>query len=528
MLADKWTLLLSTLAMAAAAPLPASTSSSKQTVNKGTSLTFPLLKSSYMFSEVQHQTQKQKRTSTFRVSDESLVMVEGLAKEHINTLKKDSIQHLSRRESNEGTTQIGQDGHDISYYIEVKVGNDSDTQKQFNLVVDTGSFYTWVYSTDCSSSECLQHSRLDPTSVDLTGSAFNIDYTSGQVKGKVAKQEFSFAGFETPVTFGLADTVDSSFSGFPIDGVMGLPATDKSPDTIPGIINTLFSENLIQQRVFGINLGIANDTKDEGSFTIGGVDESKFKGDIQYIPLISNPSAGQAGFWEVDIQGVYISDEQLDMPNRTAIVDSGTTLLILPPEDALDIHKYIANSKTDGTNFVIPCNTSLVLSLSFDQDKSRIWYINPSEYVGEVYDEDAGTCISNIQGITLEGDQPRWILGDVFLKNIYTVFDMDNQKVGFAQKVKSQTNVTSEKTFVYSGKGSKTTKTGGISTSNDTSSESASVSSTNISPSTTSSTSMSTSTSSSSGTNEKNASNFLDPWTPLNVLSFCLFITYLL
>lgn len=356
--------------------------------------------------------------------------------------------------SSEGSVLVDQDGHDISYYIEVELGTGekgSHNMQIFNLVIDTGSFYTWVYGTNCNSVDCSVHTRFDAkksTTAQTTNNNFSIAYTSGTVKGVITKDLFSFAGFQSPQQFGLASVVDSSFAHFSIDGILGLPARDKSPKDFPGVVSTLYNQKLISKPIFGINLGRGSDPNDEGSFSIGGIDQTKYTGDITYISLNNGSSSL---FWEIPIAGVFIEGYSIDLGgSRTAIVDTGTTLLVMPPEDALKLHGYISGTRTDGSNFVIPCNTSLKLEFEFNNKK---FVVSPEDYVGVAYsqsesgDDSDSLCISNIQG--MQFDNNRWILGDVFLKNVYSVYDMEEHRVGFGTKITNVTNETPKNSFVY-------------------------------------------------------------------------------
>lgn len=402
-----------------------------------------------------------------------------------------ALSSTSASNGTEGTALVDQDGHDISYYIEAKIGTleNGANATTFNLIVDTGSFYTWVYSNSCTTAECAKHTSFDPSTSstsELTGSNFSIAYTSGSVSGEIAVDVLAFAGFQSPQHFGLANNIDSSFADFPIDGIMGIPFGDKDPENFPGLVNTLKKQGLIEDRVFGINLGRGEDKSDEGSFTLGGLDESKYTGDIHYEPVVADSL-----FWELAINTTKVNGEAVDFggSSRTAIIDTGTTLLIMSPSDALKVHGFISGSQTDGSNFVIPCNTSLSLSFSFASGVE--WSVDPKDYVGGSYNKEAGLCLSNIQGIQFDND--RMILGDVFLKNVYSVYNMDKQVVGFANKSVGATEVTPDATYVL--------------VNNDTSASSVSSSpSTSSSPSS-SSTSASSSASASSSSSSSTQSN---------------------
>lgn len=103
-------------------------------------------------------------------------------------------------------------------------------------------------------------------------------------------------------------------------------------------------------------------------------------------------------------------------------------------------------------NLQFPCDTTVRVAFTFN---SIIWSIHPSDFnLGRVGVE--GMCLGAFFSLeagstTVEGaesdDGPAWIVGDTFLKNVYSIFRYDNPRaVGFARLsdvAKGMSNVTS-------------------------------------------------------------------------------------
>jgi cathepsin D len=118
-------------------------------------------------------------------------------------------------------------------------------------------------------------------------------------------------------------------------------------------------------------------------------------------------------------------------------------LLIISPDDAITLHSAIPSSITDGQgDFAFPCSTSAQLTVSFG---GKSFNISPKDYVGQPLNGGNSLCQSNIVGQQV-GVSNQWLMGDVFLKNVfscfkegwlwqvYTVFDYDNNQIGFGAK----------------------------------------------------------------------------------------------
>ena len=51
--------------------------------------------------------------------------------------------------------------------------------------------------------------------------------------------------------------------------------------------------------------------------------------------------------------------------------------------------------------------------------------------LGETF-EGSGQCVGSVQGLESSLGNNVWILGDSFMKNVYTAFDFGHNQVGFA------------------------------------------------------------------------------------------------
>jgi len=167
----------------------------------------------------------------------------------------------------------------------------------------------------------------------------------------------------------------------------------------------------------------------------GGYDPKYAMSEFQFVNVRKET---ETLYWSTDLMGLGYGNEvnvssNIEVP---VIFDSGTSLLTLPGDMIKGIMKQ---AKKEGVECAFDRDEELykcdcaakekMEELVFYFDKVTL-SIPTSSYI---YEED-GNCYLSMQ--VLDGqvklDNPI-VLGDVFLKNFYTMYNADNYTVGFAQ-----------------------------------------------------------------------------------------------
>ncbi|XP_054266898.1 gastricsin-like [Macrosteles quadrilineatus] len=152
---------------------------------------------------------------------------------------------------------------------------------------------------------------------------------------------------------------------------------------------------------------------------IGGFDPDHYTGDLVYSPVVSSKA------WLIAVQRVFVKDQEIK-GHMMALVDSGTTLLYLPKQM---FNMFSSIGMLGSQDYYFDCaklHMLPTLTLVISEVKMTL---EPSEYVFKVR---PGVCDV---GIKPSDSDSMFILGDVWMRKYYTVFDMGNHRVGFARAV---------------------------------------------------------------------------------------------
>ncbi|KAJ3081130.1 Vacuolar protease A [Quaeritorhiza haematococci] len=321
------------------------------------------------------------------------------------------------------------------YFGEITIGTPPQT---FTVVFDTGSSNLWVPSTRCSSIACWLHRRFDAeqsSTFKPNGTEFAIRYGTGSLEGIISNdvlgigdlliedQDFGESVKEPGITFAVGR----------FDGILGLGYDTIAVQHVVPPFYSMINQKLIDEPLFGVWLGdTANGEGEEGGeIVFGGVDEDHFEGKITYAPVI------RKGYWEVELQGVSMGGMDLGFTTRRAAIDTGSSLFALPTAEADAINTRIGGKKNFAGQYVVECSVvdSLPeITLTF---AGKPFTLTGRDYVLEVSGGPFGggnQCVSGFMGLDIPAPAgPLWIVGDVFLRKYYTVYDLGNNRVGFAK-----------------------------------------------------------------------------------------------
>ena len=158
------------------------------------------------------------------------------------------------------------------------------------------------------------------------------------MQGNIITDNVAIAGLNlTGHTFGVAtaETQDFSADTTLFDGIMGLAQSTLSEQKTLTPPESLAKGGQIQEAIVSFKISRLADQKNDGEVTFGGLDNSKFDQNT----LVTLNNVNKKGFWEAGLDAVSVDGTDLGLKGRTAILDTGTTLLIVPTQDAQTIHK---------------------------------------------------------------------------------------------------------------------------------------------------------------------------------------------
>ncbi|KAF8147128.1 aspartic peptidase domain-containing protein [Mycena galopus ATCC 62051] len=328
------------------------------------------------------------------------------------------------------------------YFAEISIGT---PPQKFKMMVDIGISTIMVSAKDCSG--CPPGSPFDaiasPTFANKSTPSIDFSYLGGNMNGNIS----GFISDDTIAVGSLSvakgeflQMTDLLSTGLPdsVSGVLGLAFGAAGGTTAAPFWKTLIAANeaAAPEMGFWLSRDLAADNEQDseqefvGEFTFGGVNSSLYSGDIEFLNL----AAGSAvlGSWTLEISAITVGTKAVSItPNATlAMFDSTFNSISGPGADVAAIYAAIPGSSgplTGTSMFLIPCNTTVSVSLSFG---GQTWSISAKDLVQDPV--ESGDCVGAFGGAP-PTQSPGWRVGIPFLRNVYSVLRETPPSIGFAQ-----------------------------------------------------------------------------------------------
>jgi len=305
-----------------------------------------------------------------------------------------------------------------------------------------------------------------------------ITYAAGTVTGDVSKDTVEMGGFTVRAQPWLlvCKTTGDIFST-PNDGIMGLGFESISSFGATPFWQTLVDMNQLASPEMSFYFARhLDDPKAQeeafgGIFTLGGRNKTLFQGNPEFLPVLTD--GGKLTHWLLNAPCMYpirthlvlfhprdsISAVTVNGKDVTgnykrhntsapvAAIDTGTPVIGGPTDVVSAIWARIpgahplsdkpglfgfrmfpfllAKSVFDISFYITACGTKIVITLSFG---GKAWPIDPRDINLGPVSPGSSTCVGAIfdlhggWGIQEGGSIPTWIIGDTFLKNVYSIF----------------------------------------------------------------------------------------------------------
>uniref|UniRef100_A0A8C4UFU1 pepsin A n=1 Tax=Falco tinnunculus TaxID=100819 RepID=A0A8C4UFU1_FALTI len=309
---------------------------------------------------------------------------------------------------------------DNEYYGTISIGTPG---QEFTVIFDTGSSNLWVPSVYCSSMACSNHNRFNPAESSTyvgTNESVDIVYGTGSMTGVLGYDTVTVASIEVVnQIFGLTETEPGDFFYYsPFDGILGLAFPSIASSGATPVFDNMMSEGLVAKDLFSVYLSRDGQS---GSFVLfGAIDPYYTTNGISWIPLSAET------YWQITMDSVTIGGETAACPSGCqAIVDTGTSLLAVPSTALNNILSVLGAS----SNGEVSCSAVSSLPDIVFNINGEAFPVPASAYVIQ----SEGTCILGLQGMNLPSQSGElWILGDVFIREYYVIFNRANNMVGLS------------------------------------------------------------------------------------------------
>ncbi|KAG8518096.1 Cathepsin E [Galemys pyrenaicus] len=354
---------------------------------------------------------------------------------------------------------------DMEYFGTISIGS---PPQNFTVIFDTGSSNLWVPSVYCTSRACKTHAKFLPSAsstYSAVGRHFFLQYGTGSLSGVVGEDQVSVEGLTVAgQQFGESVTEPGqTFVNAEFDGILGLGYPSLAVGGVTPVFDNMVAQQLVDLPMFSVYMSSDPGGGAGSELVFGGYDNAHFSGSLNWVPVTKQ------GYWQIALDSIQVGGSVMFCwDGCQAIVDTGTSLITGPPDDIKQLQKAIGAEPVHGEvracrggagrvgvgsgvgvsvapgpslgswklHYAVECaNLNVMPDVTFSINGVP-YTLQPTAYALLDFVDGAEFCSSGFQGLDIQAPAgPLWILGDVFIRQFYSVFDRGNNRVGLAPAI---------------------------------------------------------------------------------------------
>jgi hypothetical protein len=226
---------------------------------------------------------------------------------------------------------------------------------------------------------------------------------------------------------------------------LGIKSDDMNHSTL---VETLHHNNLIAANVFSLFLSNNHYEKDDrrkpkSMLMIGGFDLDKYSdGSEVHTYKIVNSTVSQAGLWAIKLNSIKCKDTEIELNSTHAVLDSRHDKIIGPKDKVKKLFDRFEAMYGCGYYYTrMVCDCSEIYSIvkfpkiTFDIDGDDYTF-NDNHY----FKKTQKVCYLMFEGADID----HWILGQPFLRQYYSIYNIEDLTVQLTYAASSRFTVDTD------------------------------------------------------------------------------------
>jgi cathepsin D len=264
--------------------------------------------------------------------------------------------------------------------------------------------------------------------LDMT---MDVQFGTGRIEGQLAQDYFTLGPVKVrDQVFGeITSEMGDVFVQGKFDGILGLSYPALSAADYTPVFDNIISQRLIQPNMFSFYYSQL--PKQSSAIILGHPNPKLYSGSMRFVEV------AKAFYWELKMKDLSINGVRQNVcPHGPCklVVDTGTSLLTGPRSHISKLLHDIKIGRDCDDLSHLPTLSYIIE----DSHGEHEFTLEPEFYVLKSQNRNARTgkpryCKPGFMALDVPAPRgPLWILGDTFMRKWYTVFNRDQNSIGFA------------------------------------------------------------------------------------------------